>query len=251
MASASVAPVTTFPDEPEGWLAYLAALTRSTIGARASVAELVLYASFRSASSTLEVTESFKGEPGPRPVELELPRPNGAGAPGGIAVPTDGEPTLAFLVAGTDARWLPVGMPGALVPSWAAADFAGDVAATQWFCSLPSDPAQRSSAFAAGLDDRNVAIRASSIRAIADEALGQGVPALEAVVSAADGDPRWRVLAAVSLWLLDRRASAVSTFRSAYERTPRDRFLSMWQVQQTVDDEPPVTLYGPDPETGW
>src|SRR3954452_15911165 len=101
MATASVSPVASFPDEPAAWLDYLAQVTRWTLGARCSAAELVVVGGFDAAAGEIAVDSVLKGQPPDASVAVELPRPTGAGAPSQYQVPDDSDRVLAFL-AGKD-----------------------------------------------------------------------------------------------------------------------------------------------------
>src|SRR5688500_3451823 len=123
---ASVTPVTTFLDEPTGWLDYVARVTRSTVGARWTASQLALVGTFDADSSSVEDVEVLKGT-ADAVVEFALPRPAGAGA--AIVLPDDGERVLAFLTAGdSPGAWRPIARPGALEPESATDDFDADLA---------------------------------------------------------------------------------------------------------------------------
>jgi hypothetical protein len=104
--SASISPITTFVDDPEGWLGYLDRRLRTSVAARWQTAELVVVCSYRADSAAIEVAETLKGEMISEPIKLSLPGPEGTDAYPSVLVPGDGDLTLAFLAdIGVDGGW--------------------------------------------------------------------------------------------------------------------------------------------------
>src|SRR4051794_24886876 len=90
-----------FADEASAWLDYLARRTRWTIGARCAAARVVAVGRFSGGTDSLAEAEIIIGGAGTGPIELDLPRPVGTGAPTRFPLPADGDRTLAFLAERT------------------------------------------------------------------------------------------------------------------------------------------------------
>jgi hypothetical protein len=239
---AIVSPVATFVDEPPAWLDYLARVTRWTLGARYAAAGLVAVGRFDAAAGALDAGEVLKGDAPAGAVAVEVPRPAGAGAPMRFPLPEDGDRTLAFL-----SGRVPLDVPGALVPSWATDDLDADVATVRWFAALPTDPAARAEALAAAVRDDDPRRRWNALRAVGDERRDDAADAVREVAADPRTAPEHATLAAVTLWLLGRRPDSLAAFDAVVARVGRAAFRARWQVQETVGDQDPKTLYGPDP----
>lgn len=246
---AIVAAVATFPDEASAWLDYLTRVTRWTVGARCAASRVVAVGRFDATTVTLVAAETLQGEADGGSIGLLLPRPAGAGAPTRFPLPADRDRTLAFLAERTDQdRWSPLDAVAALVPEWATEDLDSDVGVARWFAGLPTDPAERARALAAVIRDPDAAEWPSAVRAIGDEGLDSAAVALQEAAADSAAEPRAATLAAVALWLLGRRPAAIEVFDAVVRRVGDAEFRALWQVQRSLDDESPATLYGPDPD---
>ncbi|MEV6631093.1 hypothetical protein AB0M54_10095 [Actinoplanes sp. NPDC051470] len=239
---AVVLPVVAFPDRGADWLGYLARVTRWTIGARCTAAEVVAAGRFDAAREALTVDEILKGDPGHGPIPLALPQPAATGSPPHRPRPGDGDRLLMFgtLDGG------PLDVPGAVVPAWATADLDADIGVARWFAGLPTDPGARAEALAAVAGDPAEAGRSSALRAIGDEKLRSASPVVHRA-AAETADPATASYAAVTLWLLDERAAATEALAAITDRTGDDEFRALWGVKPSIGDRVP-TVFGPDPD---
>lgn len=244
---ASVAPVRTFPDDPESWLDYLARTTRWTVGARCAAAQLVAVGEFDGPDDSVMPSELIEGAVDGSSFTLVLPKPAGAGAVSRHPLPQDGDQLLVFLSKASDHGWRPIDAPAAIVLRTAADDFEEQVDAARWFCSLSGDSGRRTAELASAIADGRSAVRFSAVRAVADEGLESVVPTLQEAATDETTEPRTATYAAVSLWLLGERDSATEAFEAIARRVGSEQFHTLWQVQRSLGDDS-ATLYGPDPD---
>lgn len=250
MSSSSISPITTFVDDPAGWLDYLARRLRTSVAARWLAAEVVVVGRYRADSAEIIVAEVLKGKITGESIRLALPEPEGTDAYPSVPVPANGDLTLAFLAgAEADGERPPLSVPGALLFAAEPDRWTAELQTARWCAALPDDRTARAAAVATAVPDEDRTRSASALTLIADEQLDNAAGAVQDL--AGSDDPYRASLAASALWLLGREGDAVAAFDAMADRVGRDQLLDLWQVRASDDSEDPQILWGPDPESPW
>jgi hypothetical protein len=248
--SSSLTPITTFVDDPAGWLGYLARRLRTSVAARWQPAALVVVGRYRADAAAIDVEDALKGEVAGEPIKLSLPQPEGMDAYPSVVVPGNGDLTLAFLAGiGAEGGRPPLGVPGSVVSAAQPDRLAAELPAARWCAALPADGPARVRALATAVTDQDPQISASALTLIADQRVDAAAAAVEGL--AASDDPLRATSAASVLWLLGRQTEAIAAFTATSERVGHDRLLELWQVRPSDSPAEPSILFGPDPESPW
>lgn len=249
--SSSIIPITTFADDPEGWLGYLSRRLRTSVAARWQAAAQVVVGPYRERSASIDVVETLKGETGAEPITIVLPEPEGPDALPGVPVPGDEDLTMAFLAGvGPDGAWSLLSAPGSLVSAAEPDRLAAELPAARWCAALPSEGRpERGRSLAASVTDQDPAVSMSALTLIADQQVTAATDAVREL--AASDDPIGATLAASVLWRLGHQGDATAAFTATSERIGRERLRDLWQVRASEGPEVPSILFGPDPESPW